>query len=198
MRLPLMAKPIDSDQEASRLDRETMSRLAGGDDLALNAIMERWKSRLTAYLYRFTGNESVALDLAEETFVRLYQTRSKFRAHTPHSAFSTWLFGIAANLARNHLRWQRRHPTLAMQEAESVASSGDPSLSAESREREQAVRDAIAVLPPDWREALILSEYEGLPQSEIAAIAGCSVKAVERRLSHAREVLRKELSRYLS
>jgi RNA polymerase sigma-70 factor (ECF subfamily) len=160
--------------------------------------MERWKSRLTAYLYRFTGNESVALDLAEETFVRLYQSRAKFRSHSSDSAFSTWLFGIAANLGRNHLRWQRRHPTLALEEAESVASAEDPSLSAELREREQAVRAAIAALPPDLREALILSEYDRLPQAEIAVIAGCSVKAGERRLSHAREILRKELARYLS
>lgn len=193
-----MSDPIHHDQEAARLDREAMRRLAGGEDLALSGIMERWKSRLTAYLYRFTGNESTALDLAEETFVRLYQSRAKFRDHASHAAFSTWLFGIAANLARNHLRWQKRHPTLAMEEAASVASAGDPSLSAESREREQAVRTAIATLPPDLREALIMSEYERLPQAEIAAIAGCSAKAVERRLSHAREILRKKLSRYLA
>jgi RNA polymerase sigma-70 factor (ECF subfamily) len=192
-----MPDPTNHDQEAAHLDREAMSRLAGGEDLALNGIMDRWKSRLTAYLYRFTGNESAALDLAEETFVRLYQSRAKFGAHSSNAAFSTWLFGIAANLGRNHLRWQRRHPTVAMEEAESVTSAGDPGLSAELREREQAVRIAIASLPPDLRESLILSEYERLPQAEIAAIAGCSVKAVERRLSHAREILRKELSRYL-
>jgi RNA polymerase sigma-70 factor (ECF subfamily) len=56
---------------------------------------------------------------------------------------------------------------------------------------------AIASLPPDLRESLILSEYEQLSQAEIALIAGCSVKAVERRLSHARELLRKGLSRYV-
>ena len=78
-----------------------------------------------------------------------------------------------------------------------MASEGDPLKAAESREREQAVQVAIASLPPDLRESLILSEYEHLSQAEIAVIAGCSVKAVERRLSHAREILRKELSRYL-
>jgi RNA polymerase sigma-70 factor (ECF subfamily) len=192
-----MSLPEHPEAGTNREDLDAMARLAGGEERALNGIMERWKSRLTAYLYRFTGNESVALDLAEETFVRLYQSRAKFRANSSDSAFSTWLFGIAANLGRNHLRWQRRHPTLAMEEAESVASAGDPSLSAESREREQAVRAAIADLPPDLREALILSEYDRLAQAEIAVIAGCSVKAVERRLSHAKEILRKELARYL-
>jgi len=180
--------------ETEQEDRDAMALLAGGEDLALNAIMERWKSRLLAYLYRFTGNEATALELAEETFVRVYQSRAKFRAG---GQFSTWLFGIAANLAKNHLRWQRRHPTVTIEEAATVSSEGDPLKAVESREREQAVRTAIAALPPDLRESLILSEYEQLSQSEIAVIAGCSVKAVERRLSHARELLRKELSRYL-
>lgn len=184
----------DSDQEVSHLDREAMARLASGEDLALNGIMERWRSRLIAYLYRFTGNEAAAIDLAEETFVRVYQGRLKFRAGQP---FSTWLFGIAANLARNHLRWQRRHPTLPMEEAGEVTSGEDPGRSAEASEREKAVRAAIAELPPDLREALILGEYERLPHAEIARIAGCSPKAVERRISRAREILRNELSRYL-
>ena len=171
-----------------------MARLAAGEDLALNEIMERWKSRLVSFLYRLTGNEATSLELAEETFVRVYQNRTKFR---PDANFSSWLFGIAANLGRNHLRWQRRHPTLPLDAAESTAMEGNPGESAESREREDAVRNAIAALPPDLREALILSEYERLPHAEIAAITGCSVKAVERRLSRAREFLRKDLSSYL-
>lgn len=184
----------DSAPEASRLDREAMESLAAGEDLALNGIMERWKNRLVAYFYRFTGNEAASLDLAEETFVRLYQSRLKFRAG---KVFSTWLFGIAANLARNHLRWQRRHPTLPMEEAAEITSGEDPGRSAEAKEREKAVRFAVSALPPDLRESLILAEYERLSHAEIAKIAGCSPKAVERRISRARDLLRRELSRYL-
>jgi RNA polymerase sigma-70 factor (ECF subfamily) len=180
--------------EALDQDRGAMERLAAGEDLALNEIMDRWKSRLTAYLYRFTGNESVALDLTEETFVQLYHGRARFRRG---ANFSSWLFGIAANLGRNHHRWNVRHPALSLEYADAVASDGDPGQSAELHEREIAVRTAIAALPPDLREALILSEYEILSHAAIASIAGCSVKAVERRLSHAREILRKKLSRYL-
>jgi len=188
-----MSDPSDFELESGLLDHEAMERLDEGEDLALIWIMERWKSRLVAYLFRFTGNEATALDLAEETFVRVYQGRMKFRAG---SSFSTWLFGIAANLARNHLRWNRRHPTLPMEEAVEITSGEDPGRSAESSEREKAVREAIALLPPDLRESLILGEYERLSHAEIAAIAGCSAKAVERRISRAREILRRELSRY--
>ncbi|MCE9542848.1 MAG: sigma-70 family RNA polymerase sigma factor [Verrucomicrobia bacterium] len=175
-------------------DRGSMARLAVGEDLALNEIMERWKTRLVAFLYRLTGNEASSLELAEETFVRVYQNRTKFR---PDANFPSWLFGIAANLGRNHLRWQRRHPTLPLDAAEATAMEGNPGDSAESREREDAVRSAIAALPPDLRQALVLAEYENLSHSEIAEIAECSVKAVERRLSRAREILRNGLSRYL-
>jgi RNA polymerase sigma-70 factor (ECF subfamily) len=79
----------------------------------------------------------------------------------------------------------------------SSVSEGDPSLSAEASEREKAVQQAISALPSDLREALVLAEYEHLSHAEIATIAGCSAKAVERRISRAREILRKELSRYL-
>lgn len=84
-----------------------------------------------------------------------------------------------------------------MEEAGDQASSGDPRISAEAKERTAAIQKAIVTLPTDLREALILSEYEQLSHAEIAAIAGCSVKAVERRLSHAREQLRKELKVFL-
>ena len=176
-------------------DLVAMRRLIAGEDLALNEIMERWKNRVVSYLIRFTGDEVIAGDLAQETFVRLYQSRLK---SDTNRSFSTWLFGIAANLGRQHLRWHRRHPTVSLEEAADVTICGDPGFSAESKEREIAVRSAISALPDELREALILSEYEGLAHAEIARVADCSVKAVERRLSHARHQIRSGLRRYLS
>jgi len=180
-------------------DLEAMRRLNAGEDLALNDIMERWKARVITYLLRFTGDEAVAFDLAQETFVRLYQSRQRFcpKSSTDRS-FSAWLFGIAANLGRQYLRWHRRHPTVSLEEAAQVTIRGDPAFTAESKEREIAVKSAIGALPDDLREALILSEYEGLTHAEIAKVSGCSVKAIERRLSRARDQIRSGLRRYLS
>lgn len=92
-------------------DSELMSRLAAGDDLALNEIMSRWSGRISAFLYRMTGQRETAVDLAQETFVKLYQARGRYR---PQGNFSTYLFAIAANLARNHSRWKARHPTVSL------------------------------------------------------------------------------------
>jgi RNA polymerase sigma-70 factor (ECF subfamily) len=177
---------------------EAMRQLASGNDTALNTLMDEWSPRVTAMLYRMTGNPTVAGDLAQETFVRLYQTCRRFRPGNGTRPFSTWLFGIAANLAKNHFRWKGRHPEAPLESAADPAAPDNPASSAESAERSVAVREAIAILPIDQREVLILSEYEGLSHSEIASVAGCSVKAVERRLSRARETLRRELTRYLN
>jgi RNA polymerase sigma-70 factor (ECF subfamily) len=179
------------------VELEAMRQLASGNDTSLNTLMDEWSPRVTAMLYRMTGNPAVAADLAQETFVRLYQTCPRFRPGNAARPFSTWLFGIAANLAKNHLRWKGRHPEAPLESAADPSDPDNPASSAESAERAVAVRAAIATLPIDQREALILSEYEGLSHAEIALVVGCSVKAVERRLSHAREILKRELARYL-
>jgi len=176
-----------------------MARLRAGEDLALNEIMARWQGRVTGFLLRMIANESMAVELAQETFVRVYQQRDRYR---PTGKFSTWLFTIAANLARHHDRWRRRHPAVSLQEEERTiewlaAEGAAPDQAEESRERSEAVRRAIAMLPDDLRESLVLFEYEDLSHREIAAIAGCSPKAVENRLHRARTQLREKLRAYL-
>ena len=185
-------------------DVVSMSRLREGDDLALNEIMDRWQRRLTSYLIRLTGNQAVAIDLAQEAFVRVYQNRTRYHET---GAFSTWLFAIASNLARHHIRWKLRHPAISIDAPEGSAPHAisevlpgpdpDPRTSLEKNERAEAVRDAIAGLPSDLREALILFEFEDLSYDQIAKIQGCSAKAVETRLYRARALLRKKLERWL-
>lgn len=185
-------------------DVVSMSRLREGDDLALNEIMDRWQRRVTSYLLRLTGNEAVAIDLAQETFVRVYQSRIRYR---PTGAFSTWLFAIASNLARHHIRWKLRHPAISIDApapgahhfvSETLPTSDpDPRACLEKDERAEAVRAAVSELPSDLREALILFEYEDMSYDQIAKIQGCSPKAVETRLYRARGILRKRLERWL-
>jgi RNA polymerase sigma-70 factor (ECF subfamily) len=187
-------------------DIQAMDRLSHGDDAALTEIMNRWKVRLTAFLLRNLGEEAVALDLAEETFVRVYQGRLKYR---PQGAFSNWLFGIALNLVRQHFRWKSRHPTISLDDKSDDREFGqvsmdpadpdeNPSQHMEGRERSLAVSQAVAGLPHELREALILFEYEEMGQIEIASVIGCSPKAVERRIARAKDILREQLSKYLS
>src|SRR3984957_19181246 len=100
-------------------DAELMLRLKNGEDSILNELMSRWQQSLVAFIYRYIGHEADALDLAQETFVRVYETR---RRYTVQGKFSTWLFTIAANLCRNHLRWRlrRRQPVPETPDTEDV------------------------------------------------------------------------------
>jgi RNA polymerase sigma-70 factor (ECF subfamily) len=107
-------------------------------------------------------------------------------------------------LTRDRFRWRARHPQVALDgENETTGGTlGDtlpdekpgPVEEMQRAERADAVRDAIAHLPEDLRTAIILSEYEGRSQAEIAAISGCSVKAVEGRVFRARQLLRARLA----
>jgi RNA polymerase sigma-70 factor, ECF subfamily len=181
-------------------DSSAMRRLREGEDLALNEIMERWQKRVTSYLLRLTDSEIVAIDLAQETFVRVYQSRNRYR---PAGRFSTWLFAIASNLARERFRWLKRHPTASLNDTESplserVAAAGlNPSEAVEKAEQARTVHDAVMSLPDDLRDAVVLFEYEDMSYEQISAITGCSRKAVETRLYRARGILRERLKRLL-
>lgn len=175
-------------------DEDTMLALQHGEDLALNRLMARWERPLRAFLYRSTRNEHDALDLAQETFVRLYQHRARYR---PGAKFSTWMFQIALNLARDHARRQRRRPTTPLDEAPEQTTRVTPGQQVTDDEAAAAVRAAIAALPDDLREAVLLSEFEDLSHAEIAEIVAATPKAVETRLYRAREKLRTALARYL-
>ncbi len=182
-------------------DSQDMARLAAGHDAALNALMERHGQRLFHYLVRSLQNESDAADLAQETFVRVYQNRRRF---DPKLKFSTWLYAIASNLVRSHYRWRTRHPQVSLDASnpETETTFGErfagavatPGESAEATERAEAVRKAVAGLPDELRLPLILAEYEEKSQAEIASILDCTVKAVETRIYRARKQLRAALA----
>ena len=178
-----------------------MTRLAGGHSAALNDLMERHASRLFRYLARSLQDEDDAADLAQETFVRVYQNCAKF---DEGQKFSTWLYAIASNLVRDRYRWRKRHPQAPL-DAVYEATGKDfgetlpdhaPSASetAQRNERAETVRRAVAALPKELRLPLILAEYEEKSHGEIGEILRCSAKAVETRIYRARKHLRASLS----
>ena len=177
-------------------DADCMRRLRDGDDLALNEIMLRWQQKIANYLMRCLGSEADALDLTQETFVRVYENRKKYEAR---AAFSSWLFRIATNLARDQIRWRARHPAVSIETMpgdQAVEAPGPELTGAEAlmkKERARAVRDAVRQLHVDFRTVLVLFEYEEMSYQQIAMILDCSAKAVESRLYRAKQALRCEL-----
>lgn len=188
---------LTSDDEQDRIQ---MAHLAAGHDAALNDLMERHGEKLFHYLVRSLQNQEEAEDLAQETFVRVYQNRAHFDTR---QKFSTWLYTIASNLVRDRYRWRTRHPQVSLDAEDKGTGMGlvdrledDADVSCDSlqaTERAEAVRRAVAALPEELRQPLILAEWEERPQAEIAVILNCSVKAVETRIYRARKQLRETL-----
>lgn len=188
-----------SSLESCPSDESLILGVQAGDDAKLAELMHRWERPIKAFLFRLTGNTDAAEELAQETFVKVYQNSGKFSAD---KRFAPWVFTIAANLAKNRLRWWKRRPTLSLSAwLEQGMEPADPEdiqqgLLQRERERLRAglVQKAVAALPLDQRTALVLFEYEGRSMQEIAQVQSCSEKAVENRLYRARCRLRKELS----
>ncbi len=189
----------------AELDVQDMRRLADGHEVALNDLMERHAEKVFHYLLRCLQDQDDAADLAQETFVKLYQSRARFDTG---QKFSTWLYAIASNLVKDRYRWRSRHPQVSL-DAENDATGESyrdalpqdgpsPTDHVQAGERAEAVRRAVAALPEELRQPLILSEYEERSHAEIGGILGCSAKAVETRIYRARQQLRVSLAGLLA
>jgi len=191
----MMTEAEESISSDEAVGRSLLLRLKDGDDLALNALMDRWRKPLLGYLYRTIGDYETAADLSQEVFVRVYRSRRKYRSS---GSASSYLFTVAANLARNHFRWRKRHPEAELTDAvtshlQSESAGSDPSANLERDEAGAKVRDSVQRLPEKLRTPVILFHFNELPQSEIAEILSCSEKTVETRLYRARKLMRSQL-----
>lgn len=190
--------------DADAQDRADMERLQRGHDPALNDLMERHATAIFHFLCRMLNNEDDANDLAQETFVRVFRAKDSYK---PEQRFSTWLFTIAANLARNQIRWRTRHPNVSLNAeldqtkhtlGDTLVSDGPtPKEQTLAAERAAAVRESVHKLPEEMREAIVLCEWEERSVIDAAAIIGATPKAVESRLYRARQILRGELEKWL-
>jgi RNA polymerase sigma-70 factor (ECF subfamily) len=193
------------ERDTDALDRAAMEGLAGGHDAALNELMERHGGKLFSYLIRCLQNEEDAADMAQETFVRVYQHKSRFDSR---QKFTTWLYAIATNLVKDRYRWRSRHPVVSLDAEKSDGKQShrdvlpdekpSPSETAQIEEHREIVRRAVEKLPEELRLPLILFEYEDKSHAQISEILGCSSKAVETRIYRARQTLRTELGPYFA
>jgi RNA polymerase sigma factor (sigma-70 family) len=184
-------------------DLTLVQALKVGEDQALNVLMDRHREGLFRFVLRQVHNEADALELAMETFVRAYFNIEKFR---PAAKFATWLYQIALNLCRDHLRSRAYQDSLhtvsfdAPKEESSdpsllVATEGRPDQKAECLEELIALQKAISELPEELKGAFILTALEGRQQAETAELLGISLKAVETRVYRARKLLLEQMSK---
>ena len=171
-------------------------RAAGGDMDAFTLIVERYQKPIVQFCWRMTGSRPDAEDIAQETFVRLYKALGRLR---PEQAFPALLFSIARNATLNYLRGVNRHRRRVVaftRVRNQVADALRPDRKAQARDIAEALEAALAALPPEYREAIVLREYHGFDYQHIAAILACPVGTVRSRIARAREQLRQHLLTY--
>jgi RNA polymerase sigma-70 factor (ECF subfamily) len=184
-------------------DLPLIQALQGGDDSALNELMDRHREPLHHFVYRYLRNEAATEDVVEETFVRVYFKAGKF---LPKSSVKTWTYSIALNLCRDQFRRLARHrrdfsmdaaPPANAPQVEVADSAPAPSARAAEADRFAQLQRAIDTLPGKLREALLLFSIEQRSQQEVADILGITPKAVETRVYHAKARLRTMLGTLL-
>ena len=197
-----MTKPIVTTERCDP-DLILVQALVLGKDHALNALMDRHREGLFCFVLRHVHNEADALELAMETFVRAYFNIEKFR---PAAKFATWLYHIALNLCRDHVRSRAYQYSLQTVSFDAPAQEGDdpslllategrPDQKADRVEELTALEKAISELPEDLKNAFILVALEDRPQAETAELLGISLKAVEMRVYRARKLLLEKMSK---
>jgi RNA polymerase sigma-70 factor (ECF subfamily) len=177
-----------------------MARVAEEDERAFSELVRRYQGRLANLVTRLLNDRECSDDLTQEVFVRVYAHRRNYRRG---SKLSTWLFTIAANLAKNEIRRRVRRRNWfsldAFQETfrDSTMVLADRAEGSErSMEREQlqeAVGRAIATVPEKYRLALVLRDIEGLAYEEIAQVLGIPGGTVRSRINRARSMLKRKL-----
>jgi RNA polymerase sigma-70 factor (ECF subfamily) len=152
--------------------------------------MARHRDGVYSFARHVVGNDADAQDLAQETFVRAYIALGRFREG---SRFEPWLYTIAANVCRSHLRkarWRFLSLDAAPAETLPVSRLGDPAAAALERDQSRRLHAAIQALPAEQRIIVVLRHLRGHSYQQISEIAGLPVSTVEHRLRAARKVLR--------
>jgi RNA polymerase sigma factor (sigma-70 family) len=176
-------------------DLSLVRALQAGQNHVFEALVDRHQAGLYRFVFRHCPDETDAIQLTQDTFVRAYLNIGKFR---PKAKFVTWLYHIALNLCRDYAR---RHPPQESLQAAStkaiqVGAPGDslttrraPDTEAHAREKVRALEMAIAELPPELKSPLILNALEGCSHARTGEILGISGKAVEMKVYRARKIL---------
>jgi len=182
-------------------DADLVARLQRGDDSAFEAIVRTHSGRLLSVARRFLGNNEDAQDAVQDAFIRAYKAIHTFEAR---AQLHTWLHRILVNTALMKLRERRRRPTESIEDLlpnystdghQAVKSRDWSDAVLERKETAAIVREAIAMLPDQYREVLVLRDIEEKDTAEAAELLGTTSNVVKVRLHRARQALRTLLDR---
>jgi RNA polymerase sigma-70 factor (ECF subfamily) len=170
-------------------EAELLTRVVSGDRKAFDLVMRNHEARVFSVCLRILGDREQALDATQDTFLTVFRKAGQFEGR---SAVGTWIYRIAVNTCYDQLRRESRRPT------ESLPDHIDPSdpgaeEAIDSAALRPEIEAALALLPPDFRNAVVLSDLEGLSLPETAEILEVPIGTVKSRLFRARRLLAKHL-----
>ena len=186
-------------------DHQLIDATKSGDETAFAEIMDRYRNPITNYLYRFLNDYEEAVDLAQETFVRVYFAIDRY--HTGY-AFSTYIYRIATNLAISEIRRRKRRRLMSLtglfqseDDKEAEFQPPDqrnlPDTALVDDERNRVIGRAIAALPEKYRVPVVLRDVQGRTYEEIAEIMELGLGTTKSRISRGRALLKEKLQHYL-
>ena len=197
--------PTTGVPEENLSDHDLIEQAKQGDEDAFAEIVRRYKNPIVNYLYRFLNDYEEAVDLAQETFVRVYFAIDRYHRGF---AFSTYIYRIATNLAISEIRRRRRRRLLSLSglfqsDYEETAEYQPrderilPDAELVDDEQSRVIAKAIAALPEKYRVAIILRDVQGRSYEEIAAITELGLGTTKSRINRGRGLLREKLKNYL-
>jgi len=198
--LKRISQPVESPRAAEREalheleDGQVVLRHLAGDPQAFGTLVDRYQTRLLNFVNRTIGDRERAEDLVQEVFIRVFRHLHRF---DQTKKFSTWIYTIASNLAKNELRNRSRNPLVLFQTIKKQWEADhrplqfeDPSSRPDDLYRKRHLRElvegSVAQLPEHHRVVFVLRELEGKSYEEIAEITGCNLGTVKSRLNRAR------------
>jgi len=186
-------------------DHDLIEATKQGDEAAFAEIVRRYRSPITNYLYRFLNDYEEAVDLAQETFVRVYFAINRY--HTDF-AFSTYIYRIATNLAISEIRKRKRRRLVSLtglfqfdnEDAKDFQPADEKPLAVDDLiedEQSATIARAIAALPEKYRAPIVLRDVEGKTYEEVAQILQLGLGTTKSRISRARGLLKVKLKNFL-
>jgi RNA polymerase sigma-70 factor (ECF subfamily) len=172
-----------------RSDAELIATWQRGDTAAFAVLVRRWQGPMARFLTHLVGNSEVVLDLCQEVFLRLYHAGGRYRET---GAFSTWLYRIALNVARDAGRRRRREPE-PLANGELASHTPSPHVVCAQRETTRLVARAVAELPEPLRLVLVLRHYEEMSFEDMARLTGVPASTLKSRFAVALARLRERL-----
>ncbi|MFO8058844.1 MAG: sigma-70 family RNA polymerase sigma factor [bacterium] len=172
-------------------DEELFDRYRAGDRGSFEELLERYRKPLFTVVMRMVRDRQEAEDIFQDTFIRVVKHRDSFDSDR---SFSTWVFSIATNLAKDRLRRRKRDPVSMEADPPEYAGGEDPETRTMKNEMKKALEGALESLSPEQKEVFLLREYGGLSFKEIASMKETNLNTVLSRMHLAMKKLRQELS----